>query len=299
MAAHDRPLLGIGLMILGMSFIPVIDICAKLLSADFHPLQISWSRFFFHVLWLLPILLAQAHRCWPIQGDWRWHLGRGLSLMLATIFFFVGISMNSIPATLALLFISPLVVTLTAPLLLRERFVWSRLLAALLGFSGVLVVLRPGGEFQPSLLFGVLAGCAYASYLLFTRKLTSASSVPSALSMLYVAVVGSVLLLPVLPGVWRTPDWGDAGIMALMGLAAVSGHYLILFACRCAEASLLAPFTYSEMVGATVLSYLFFDFWPQLNVWVGVGIICSSGIYISISEMRARKKLTPLGSTRV
>ena len=299
MAAHDRPLLGIGLMIMGMSFIPVIDICAKLLSADFHPLQISWSRFFFHVLWLLPILLAQAHRCWPIQGDWRWHLGRGLSLMLATIFFFVGISMNSIPATLALLFISPLVVTLTAPLLLRERFVWSRLLAALLGFSGVLVVLRPGGEFQPSLLFGVLAGCAYASYLLFTRKLTSASSVPPALSMLYVAVVGSVLLLPALPGVWQTPDWRDTGIMALMGLAAVSGHYLILFACRCAEASLLAPFTYSEMVGATVLSYLFFDFWPQLNVWVGVGIICSSGIYISISEMRARKKLTPLGSTRV
>ena len=299
MAAPDRPLLGIGLMIMGMSFIPVIDICAKLLSADFHPLQISWSRFAFHVLWLLPILLMQQHRCWPIQGDWRWHLGRGLSLMLATVFFFIGISMNSIPATLALLFISPLVVTLAAPLLLRERFVWSRLLAAVLGFSGVLVVLRPGGEFQPSLLFGVLAGCAYASYLLFTRKLTSTSSVPPALSMLYVALVGSVLLLPALPGIWRKPDWGDAGIMALMGLAAVSGHYLILFACRCAEASLLAPFTYSEMIGAAVLSYLFFDFWPQLNVWVGVGIIASSGIYISISEMRARKRLTPLGSTRV
>ena len=288
----ERPLLGVILMVLGMMFIPLIDVTAKLLSENLHVLQVAWSRFFVHLLWLLPFVIYGRQKFWRL-GDSLWlQLGRGLGLTLATVFFFAGISSNSIPATLALLFISPLVVTLAAPLLLREQFALVRLLAAGVGFIGVLIVLRPQGEFRPSLLFGVLAGISYAGYLLCTRKI--AHSVPPLVTMFNVALVGSIALLPTLPLVGSVPSGDDWLLLALMGLAAVIGHYLILYACRLAEASLLAPFTYCEMLGAVFFSYLIFDFWPANHVWLGIVIICLSGIYVSGSEFRAQRRVVEI-----
>ena len=288
----DNPFGGMALMVLAMSFIPIIDICAQLLSESLSVFQVAWSRFFFHILWLVPVILSKRQSWGQLRSYWRLHLTRGLLLVSATVCFFNAIAVNPLPTALSLLFISPLVVALFAPLVLDEKFMPSRLLAAAVGFIGVLIVLQPDGEFRPSLLFAVMAGFCFAGYLLFTRKLPASAS--SLLSMLAIGIVGVTALAPLLPMVWQSPSWYELGLMASMGLVAMLGHYLILLACRLAEASLVAPFTYSEIVSATVLSYLIFGTWPQMQLWVGMIVICSSGIYVYVAEIRARKKVAAM-----
>jgi drug/metabolite transporter (DMT)-like permease len=212
---------------------------------------------------------------------------------MATLFFFLCIQTNPIPNALALLFISPLVVTLLSPLVLGEAFGIRRLLATIVGFIGVLVVLQPNStDFQPSLLYALLAGTSYAFYILITRKVSTSSS--PLMTLLYTAIVGCAALIPWIIPVWTTPD-GDALIlMAAMGLIATAGHYLVILSCHYAPASLVSPFNYTEIIGATILSYLFFNYLPDHLTWLGILIICSSGIYISLREIKLSRSKPPL-----
>lgn len=286
---HNRPLLGIALMIAGMLVIPALDICAKLLVQDYPVLQVTWSRFLFNLLWLLPILLWRREKGWRLPRHPWTQLLRGLCLLMATIFFFLCIKTNPIPNALALLFISPLIVTLLSPLILGEAFGLKRFIATLVGFSGVIIVLQPTtSAFQPSLLFALAAGVSYAFYILVTRRVSTSSS--PLMTLFYTALVGTLALLPWLPAVWVWPDSDALLLMSTMGLIAAAGHYLVILSCQYAAASLVAPFNYAEIIGATLLSYWFFDYFPNQIVWLGVLIICSSGVYISLRELHAQRQ---------
>ena len=287
--AAQRPLLGIGLMIVGMLLVPLLDACAKVLSQDYPTLEITWARFMFHFLWLLPIVHWRRLHWWKIPPAPGIQIIRSLFLTLATLLFFLAIRDNPIPNALALLFISPLVVTLVAPFVLNEVLDGKRAVAAVIGFIGVLVVLRPASEaFQPSVLFALGAGICYAFYLMATRKLANRSA--PLLTLFYTAIVGLLLLSVMVPAVWVTPDATGWGLMALMGLFAAAGHYMIIRACEYASASVLSPFNYTEIIAATAVSFLLFDYFPDTMVWVGIAIISLSGIYISLHEYRHNHK---------
>jgi len=288
---RDRPLLGIGLMVAGMLVVPLLDLCAKLLAADYPVLQISWARFAFHFLFLLPLVSLRGLAWWQMPPLPAQQIARSLYLLGATVFFFVAIRDNPIPVALALLFISPLLVTLLSPLLLGERFQLSRLLAAGVGFLGVLVVLRPStGAFRPTLLLALLAGLCYALYIMTTRRVSGLAT--PLLTLFYTAIAGLLIMSLLLPWVWKWPDLQGWTLMALMGLFAAAGHFLIIKACEYASASLLAPFNYTELIGATTVSYLWFGYLPDAWVWLGIAIISGSGIYLSLQELR-KPKATP------
>jgi drug/metabolite transporter (DMT)-like permease len=288
---NDRPLLGVSLMIAGMLIIPALDICAKLLSEEFQVLQVTWSRFVFNFLWLVPLLLLRREKWWRLPRHPWIQMFRGLCLLMATLFFFTCIKTNPIPNALAILFISPLIVTLLSPWILGETFGIRRFIATIAGFIGVLVVLQPtGNDFQPSLLYAMLAGLSYAFYILITRKVSTSSS--PLMTLFYTALVGTVALLPWMPSVWITPDSEALLIMSAMGLIAASGHFLVILSCQYAPASLVSPFNYAEIIGATLLSYLFFDYFPNHSVWLGILIICGSGIYISMREFKLHRNAT-------
>ncbi len=285
----DRPILGITLMILAMMVIPSLDIFAKLLSDKFHVLQITWARFLFNTIWLLPLLVFSSEPVFRLPRRPGIHLLRSLFLLLSTLFFFLGIQSNPIPNVLSLLFVAPLVVVVLSPWVLGETFSLPGLLASLVGFAGVLIILQPGGEgFEPTMLYGLAAGFCYASYLLSTRKLSTSSG--PLMTLFYTAVFGTVVLLPLLPTVWITPTSVDWWQMSAMGLFAAAGHFLIIWACRFADASLISPFNYTEIIGATILSYLVFSSLPSATTWLGTAVICGGGIYISVSEYWQRRK---------
>lgn len=286
----QRPLLGISLMSIGMLLVPLLDACAKLLTRDYPVLQVSWARFAFHFVWLLPLVSWQGLRWWrmpPLPWMQAW---RSLALLLATVCFFGAIRSNPIPICLALLFVSPLFVSLLAPVLLGESFAPKRLVAALVGFAGVLVVLRPGVDaFDPSVLLALAAGLSYALYVMATRRV--AGRVAPLLTLFYTAVVGFVVLSMAMPVVWVAPDPRGWGLMALMGLFAAAGHYLIIKACEVADASLVAPFNYVEIIGATAVSLFLFGYFPDAWAWLGIAIICCSGLAITLLEWWPRRAL--------
>ncbi len=285
----QRPLLGIGMMVLGMLAIPPLDVCAKVLSQDYPVMQVVWSRYFFHFLLLIPLLAFRRIQWWHIPKHPKTHVLRSILLLLSTIFFFIAIKQNPIPNALALLFVSPLIVTGFAPLFLGERFQMNRAGAALCGFIGVLVVLQPTTDaFQPSILFAGLAGASYAFYIMTTRKVSN--NLSPLLTLFYTAIVGMLVMSFIAPFNWITPDLRGWLIMALMGAFAALGHYLIILACEFASASLVAPFNYVEIVGATLVSFMVFGYFPNLLVWVGIAIICASGVYISLVEYRQSRK---------
>ena len=284
----DRPLQGIALMVGAMLIVPLLDGCAKLLSQDYPVLQVSWGRFAFHFLWLLPLVVVRGYAWWrPPPLPWT-QFARSLFLLMATVSFFFSIKTNPIPNALALLFVSPLLVTLLSPLLLGERFAPGRVLAAAVGFVGVLVVLRPASDaFNPTALFALLAGFCYALYIIMTRRV--ANLVPPILTLFYTAFAGLLVMSLLMPSVWVWPDTRGWQLMALMGFFAASGHFMIIKACELASASLVAPFNYAEIIGATAVSYFLFGYFPDAWVWVGISIIAGSGIAVSLQEIRSAR----------
>ncbi|MDC1016131.1 DMT family transporter [Candidatus Thioglobus sp.] len=276
---------GIGLMLLGMSTVPFLDVFAKLLSEDYSVMQVTWTRFFFHACWLIPIILWQQVKWKQVPESLGLQFVRGLMLTLATLFFFAAIKSNPIPNALTLLFISPLVVAVLSPAMLGERFDSFIGAGVVIGFLGVVVVLQPtGDEFKPSLLLAVVSGICYALYIIFTKKLTFKA--PPVLTLFYSAAVGILLMLPLALFTWTPPDMRGVILGAAMGFFAAASHFMIIKAFEFASASELSPFNYFEIVGAISLSYIIFGYIPNFQAVIGLFIIMGSGLFVSWRVMK-------------
>ena len=171
-ARPERPLLGIGLMLLGTQVLPLMDGVAKALSARYPVLEVVWARYFFHVALVVPVVLwryrAMALR---IQSPLL-QLLRGVLMLVATGSFFAAIGRIPIADALAIAFVAPLLITAMSPFLLGERVGPRRWTAVTVGFVGVLIVLRPGAvALEVGSLLALATGAAYAVYAVTTRYL--------------------------------------------------------------------------------------------------------------------------------
>jgi len=288
---NQKLLIGIGFMLGAMSVVPMLDVLAKMLSENYPVTQVAWSRFFFHTLWLVPLLYWRQLSWWKVPSRVGFHLLRSLMLALATLFFFAAIKTNPIPNALTLLFISPLVVATLAPFFLGERFDPYIGAGVLVGFVGVVIVLQPNTEeFKPTLLYALVAGFCYAFYIITTRNLSHSG--PPLLTLFYTAVVGTIVLGPMAFSVWETPDLTGVLMAAAMGLVAAISHFMIIKAFEYASASELSPFNYFEIVVAIILSYIVFKFIPTKEAVLGLVIIILSGLFVSWRAVKNNQDLT-------
>lgn len=284
----DKPLLGIAFMALGVSLVPMMDGIAKGLADGYPVFQLVWARFAFHLLWLLPFLLWHGHgRSVLFPRYPGLQLLRGFLLLAATLCYFSAIALMPIADALALLFISPMVVTLLSPIILGEHVgVW-RWSAVVAGFIGALIVVRPGfGVFQLASLLALSAGVLHGCYLLTTRRL--AGSTNAMVTLFYTGATGLLAISVAMPALWVPPSAIDWGWMALMGAFAAGGHFLIIKAFDRAPAPVVAPVAYAEIVVATAIGYFAFGDFPAAWTWVGIVVIVASGLVISIREHKAR-----------
>ncbi len=282
---------GIALMLGAMSVVPMLDVIAKILSESYPVIQVSWARFAFHTLWLLPLLYWKKLCWWRMPTQPGFHLLRSLMLTLATLFFFTAIKTNPIPNALTLLFVSPLVVAMLAPFVLGERFDVLIGVGVLVGFVGVVIVLQPDtDQFKPSLIYALVAGFCYALYIITTRKLSLSG--PPLLTLFYTSIVGTLVLGPMAVSSWVVPDLVGILLAAAMGLVAAIAHFMIIKSFEYATASELSPFGYFEIVVAMVLSYFVFKFVPTSEAVVGLIIIISSGLFVSWRAMKNNRTIT-------
>jgi S-adenosylmethionine uptake transporter len=175
---------------------------------------------------------------------------------------------------------------------------WRRLLAVAVGFIGVLLIIRPSFEaVGPAALLPLAAAVSYAGYLSITRHV--AGTEHPRVMQLWVSVSGALVLGGVIalasPFSWPVlaPSWPTALELLLllaMGAIATTSHMLAIHAIRIAPAQILAPFQYTEILGATIMGVLFFGNWPDRQTMIGIAIIVGSGLYVFFRERQLARR---------
>jgi drug/metabolite transporter (DMT)-like permease len=281
----QRPLLGIGIMLIAMAVLPFLDVIAKHLGDIGVPvLQIVWARMFFGTFLTLPIVVGQFGWKPILTPD---SLGiqiiRSLLLLTSTGLYFWSLKYLPVADALAIFFVQALAVTLLSPFMLGEHVGVRRWLATIVGFIGTLIIIRPGFQtFNLGILLALGSGFATAVYMLLTRKI--AGRAPALLTTLHTNAAGMVLVSIAVLFVWQTPRLTEWGLFVLLAAIATLGHYLIVRAFDYAEASTLAPFSYTEIIMAVAGGWWFFGDFPDFWTFLGVGILIASAVYMSYRE---------------
>ncbi len=286
---QHRPLLGIGLMLLAMAILPLIDVLAKFLGQAGLPiLVVVWARALFGALMVAPFALRAAGRKALVPERPFYHVLRALLLYAATFFFFTALKYLPIADALAIFFVHPLIVTLFSALLLGERVGPRRWAAVAVGFVGTLIIIRPGMvELNPGTVLALLAGACLGSYFVMTRA--RAGHEDANVLTFQTSAVGTVGMTLLLPLGWQMPLAHQWLMLLGLGVIATLGHLLIALAYERAEASLLAPLGFTEIVMATLLGWWFFGDLPDRWTVLGVAVLIGSAFYISVRERRVGK----------
>ncbi len=282
-----RPIIGVALMLGAMASLPFIDVLAKFLGQQGVPiLQIVWARLVFGAVITLPFAVRHggAARLWPERP--YYHSFRAAFLILATFCFFLSLTYLPIADALAIFFVQPLVVTVLSALVLKEQVGPRRWAAVFIGFIGTLIIIRPGfAEVNPGSGLALAAGTFLAVYFVMTRKI--AGQAPAMVTTFQTNLIGAAMMTLAIPLLWQSPSLGQWAMLASLGVVATLGHFMIVRAYDFAEASLLAPLAYTEMIMATALGWWFFGDFPDGWTITGVAILIGCALYISWRE-RAR-----------
>lgn len=250
-------------MLAGMLILPFLDVAAKFLGQQNMPVMESvWARFFFGVLLSVPFVLknrsvSELKTDMPVM-----HTARASLIIASTALFFLALHYLPIADTLAIYFVQPLVVTLLSPMILKEHVGLRRWVAVVIGFIGTLIIIRPGFQaINEGVLLALLAGTTSAMYMILTRRV--AGRADPIVTMFHTNLAGAIITTLVVGFVWVTPTPEQWGLLLLIAVVAFMGHYLVIAAYHHAEASLLAPMAYAEMIMAVVCGWWFFNDLPD------------------------------------
>ncbi len=282
------PLVGIALMCLAVMSFALTDTTAKWLSAHINVLIVVWARYVIH--FALSLLVFNP---WTVPGLMRTNrpvlqIVRSALLFATTALNFTALQFLQLDQTVSIMFSIPFFVALFAGPLLGERVGLERWLAIIVGFAGILLVVRPGaGGIHPAAILSLVAAGTYALYSITTRMLARTDA--SKTTLFYTALVGSVVASIPLPFVWETPR-DPAVIGAMLGLGAVAGagHFVLILAHARAPAATLAPYIYTQILSMIALGWLVFGQVPSLWTLAGAAIVIASGTHLLVRDARAR-----------
>ncbi|MGO8917676.1 MAG: DMT family transporter [Stellaceae bacterium] len=286
-SAAERPFLAIGMVLLAVALFSVMDALSKLMTARFDPVELVWGRYLAILALLAPLLVREPRLLVARRPGLQ--LLRGVCVLGAAVFFIAGLARLGLADATAIAFASPLLVTALSIPLLREQIGLRRWSAVAVGFLGVLVVIRPGsGAVGPAALLPLLSAACWALSIVVTRRMGGADR--PATTLFYSTLIGVALSSAALPVVWQPAGAADWATMAAMGALSAVGQYLLIAALARGAASLLAAFSYSQMIWSTLMGFLVFGAAPAAGTWSGGAVIVASGLYIAHRErVRARR----------
>ena len=276
---------------------PLIDLFAKLASAEVPIGQIILSRFVLQGFVLLPvaIILSLAHR--PTFKELQMHFLRATLILIGTGSFVSAIKYMPLADAMAIFFVEPFMVTLLGGFVLGETVGYRRLIACLIGVFGALFIIKPSFSLFGMVAFlPLLTAFSFTFYIFITRKM--AQNMHPVTLQAYTALAAVIILLPII--IWAngtnielldpiTPSLKAIFLLLGVGIAAIIAHLFITFALSMAPATIIAPLQYFEIVTATLFGYLFFSDFPDKWTFLGVFIIILSGVYVILREHKAQK----------
>jgi drug/metabolite transporter (DMT)-like permease len=294
-APPERRLRGILLFSAGFGVLATMSALVKYMAQTYPLTEIIWARYFFHAALMLVVFAPRAMTLLASRRKGV-QVVRGLLTLGGTLVGFAAYSYLPLAYVSAVVFTVPLLVTALSVPMLGEQVGIRRWAAVLVGFCGMLIVVRPGAmAFEWILLLPLGVVVINAFYQITTRIVRDAADAVT--SLFYTAAVGAVLTLPMLWFGWTWPDWqGWVGLVAI-GFMGGAGHYLLISAFRFAPVSVIAPFNYTELFWSVAWGFILFNDLPDLWTWVGVAVIMASGLYVWHRE-RVRRVEMKLSAPR-
>jgi drug/metabolite transporter (DMT)-like permease len=296
--ARSPALTGILFAIGGTLIFSVNDVSIKFLSGGYALHQVILIRAFVAMAFIL-FVISRSERGFAqlATGRPRMHLLRVAIVMLSNVTYFVGLSSMPLADAVAVAYVSPIIITLLSIVFLREKVGPRRWAAVMIGMLGVIVMLRPGaGVIQPAALLVLISAVMYASGNLLVRHM---GSTESAMTLSFYVQAGFIVV-SLCMGLWvgdghlatDNPLWAflfrpwiwppleDWPVFLATGLSVGIGGMMVTQAYRTTEAGLIAPFEYVGMPLAILWGLVVFGTFPDAISWVGIALICGSGLYV-------------------
>lgn len=273
-------------MIGAILFFSMMDATVKALTPRVGIVPAIWARYSGQMLVVLLLVLPR------LRSVVRTHhltvqVLRSVSLMLATAFFFGGLSLIPLAEAAALMSINPVLITLGAALFLGETLGPRRVIGIVTALVGAAIIIRPGsGVFQAAALLPLIAAVWYSTYALLTRRVGAHEDIWT--SLFYTGLVGTVLLSLIVPFYWQTPDTTALVLMGLTAALGTLGQLCLIRAFTLGEAAMLAPYAYTGLIFATVWGLFFFGEYPDIWTISGALVIALAGLYVWHRETYAK-----------
>lgn len=281
---------GIALHVLGLWILSGLDASGKYLALVGVPvLLVAWVRYAVHTLLSSAILLPRRGRALLRTHSLRGQLLRGALMILSTLGFFSVLKRVPLAEATAMNFMAPVFLMALAPWLLREPHRLHRWLGVLLGFTGMLLVVRPGAGLDAiGVALGLATAVVFAAFQIVTRRLAMDDPLTT---NYYGGLTGTVVLTLALPWFWQWPTLSPAQwlLLASTGVTGAIGHGLQSAAYARTPATLLAPYSYLQILSATALGWAVFGQLPDATTALGIACICGAGVAVALVERRLNR----------
>ena len=279
---------GILLMLVSTMLFSGMHALVRILANEIHPFEVAFFRNLFGLIAVAPLLFRTGATRLKSKQPWLQIL-RALLGVLAMTAWFYGLSVVPIATATALSFMSSIFASLGAMFLLREKMRLRRGLAVVLGFVGVLIILRPGvGVFDLNMLVVLFAATMWGLSVVVVKQLTRTDSTVSIVG--WMSIIMTVLSAIPAYMVWVQPNLVQFAILVMLGVLATIGHFFITNALRIAEATAVVPVDFARLIWATIIGYFFFSDPLDIWTWVGGTVIFASGFYIVYREAKLKGK---------
>lgn len=302
MIAAQRPVLGIALVMLAVSCFASMDSATRYLGGLLPVLLILWARYGFQAVSMALWLSWQTLRGKP--GMFRaahpkFQAVRGLLLLATSAMSFYGVQQMPVPEFTAINMLTPVLVTVLAAVVLKERVSKLRWALVMGGFAGALIVIRPGsGLFGWAVMYPLAGALFYAAFQTLTAQLAALENPIT--THFYTGLFGAVLLtlliwlgpFTLMPILAMAPAW-QWGMLLLIGLLGTTGHLFLILALGYAPTGTLMPFVYVQIAVAAAIGWIVFKHAPDGYAWLGMAVLSASGAlsaWLNVREAQARRQ---------
>lgn len=262
----------------------MMNVLIRVAAQTMHPFEVAFFRCFFGLVLLLPWIVRSGPALLRSRNSGFYLLRAGVGLVSMAAWFY-GITVVPLATATAVNFTAPLFATAAAALILHEDVRLRRWSAVVLGFVGVLVIMRPGSERLDANLLILLLSAATAAMNNITVKFLARSEPPGRIVALFMIYLTPLSLIPALL-VWQWPNPSTFGALVGLGGLGTIAHLAVARALAAADASACAPFEFARLPFAALIGFLWFGEVTDWWTWIGAAIIAGSSVYVAHREAR-------------
>tara|TARA_B100000029_G_scaffold498765_1_gene568092 strand:+ start:1301 stop:2215 length:915 start_codon:yes stop_codon:yes gene_type:complete len=263
--------------------------CVKFLSEDLDPFVVAFFRCLIGLIIILPFVLHDKFKNLKTNKI-KIHILRGIVNCISMFAWFTAVSLIPLEKATAIGFTTPLFATLFAVIFLKEIIKIHRTVALMIGFVGILIIIRPGYlNFEFGSYLMIVASISFAFVLIIIKQLSKHDS-NFTIIFYSMAIMTPLTLLFAIP-VWATPSLNELMIFLIMGSCGMISHICLIQSLKIADTTLVMPFQYLKLLWASIIGYFIFFEKPDLWIWLGGTIVFFAVVYITYREGIKKKKI--------